>query len=297
MNTQMTNLFEVFQEIKSFKQFYLDGVLCVEFTCIFPEGHSGIWSQHNYLFYVLTGEKIWIKDQTTWIAKEGEAVFIQKGAQMTFKKKEDNFCAICFFIPDDFVDRLLDEHKDSLSFPVEDYLDIPAVIEVDVNMHLKQFFDSVFSYFSNMMRPQQPILELKLKELILHLITGSNNKPLAHLLLSRYQIKKTSLKKIMYENYMYNLNLEEFARMSNRSLSSFKRDFDKVFGESPAKWILRKKLELSKSMLSNYEKNINEIAFECGFENSNHYIRAFKRFYETTPNKYRINVPSTTLKA
>jgi AraC-like DNA-binding protein len=45
----------------------------------------------------------------------------------------------------------------------------------------------------------------------------------------------------MEENFSFNLKLEEFARLSMRSLSAFKRDFQQVYQTSPGKWLLGKR--------------------------------------------------------
>ncbi len=46
------------------------------------------------------------------------------------------------------------------------------------------------------------------------------------------------------ENNLYNsLSLEELALVCNKSLSSFKREFKRVYNESPAKYIKNRKLE------------------------------------------------------
>ena len=47
------------------------------------------------------------------------------------------------------------------------------------------------------------------------------------------------------------LRLEEYAKLCHRSLSSFKREFQSHFSESPGKWLLQKRLEYASSLLRN----------------------------------------------
>jgi AraC-like DNA-binding protein len=35
------------------------------------------------------------------------------------------------------------------------------------------------------------------------------------------------------------------------------------------------------------DKNVSEIAYECGFENTSHFIKIYKRHYGFTPNSVR----------
>ena len=91
----------------------------------------------------------------------------------------------------------------------------------------------------------------------------------------------------MERNFIYNLKLEEFAKLSGRSLASFKRDFAAVFKMTPGRWMLRKKLEYAKQLLEITDKNINELSFEAGFESPSHFIRSFREYYHITPFQYK----------
>ena len=91
----------------------------------------------------------------------------------------------------------------------------------------------------------------------------------------------------MEDNFASNMKLEEFAQLCNMSLSSFKRAFSKIYGDSPGKWLLKRKLHLAQNLLRHTDKNVNEIAFQCGFESTSHFIRVFKKQFESTPLKFR----------
>jgi AraC-like DNA-binding protein len=89
----------------------------------------------------------------------------------------------------------------------------------------------------------------------------------------------------MTDNYRYNLKLDQFAQLSNRSLSSFKRDFQTTFKTTPGKWLLEKRLLYAKSLLNNSSKKaISEVAFESGFETVAHFSRSFKQRFGVTPS-------------
>jgi AraC family transcriptional regulator, exoenzyme S synthesis regulatory protein ExsA len=75
--------------------------------------------------------------------------------------------------------------------------------------------------------------------------------------------------------------------LSNRSLSAFKREFQKQFNTTPGKWLLEKRLNHAMNLLSNMAKTVGEAAFESGFENSSHFSRSFKE---------RFGISSTAVK-
>ncbi len=97
---------------------------------------------------------------------------------------------------------------------------------------------------------------------------------------------RTLLENTMLNNFQYNLRLEEFARLSCRSLSTFKRDFYEVFNTTPSRWLKKKRLEYARMLLQKGDLNINQVCFECGFKNSSHFIQSFKERYKMTPRQF-----------
>ena len=95
------------------------------------------------------------------------------------------------------------------------------------------------------------------------------------------------LSQIMEANFCCNLALEKFARLSHRSLSTFKRDFRRYYNQSPGKWLLHKRLEYSAVLLKNPGRNVSQVALDCGFEDLSHFSRAFKDKFGISPASYR----------
>ena len=91
----------------------------------------------------------------------------------------------------------------------------------------------------------------------------------------------------MSENFLYNLKIEEFAKLCGRSLSGFKRDFKTTFNTTPSRWVKSKRLEHARALLSESNLNINQICYDCGYINSSHFIKSFKEKYNIPPQKYR----------
>ena len=91
----------------------------------------------------------------------------------------------------------------------------------------------------------------------------------------------------MEMNFYHNLSLAAFAKMCHRSLSSFKRDFRNLYGVSPGKWLLGKRLERAASLLHTSALSVTEVIFECGFEDVSHFSRAFKERFNYSPSAYR----------
>lgn len=104
-------------------------------------------------------------------------------------------------------------------------------------------------------------------------------------------ITETNLKRVlentMLNNFQYNLKIEEFAKLSGRSLSKFKRDFKDVYNTTPSRWLKAKRLEYAQILLQKGELNINQICLESGFKNCSHFIQSFKERYDQTPQQIK----------
>jgi transcriptional regulator GlxA family with amidase domain len=91
----------------------------------------------------------------------------------------------------------------------------------------------------------------------------------------------------MEENYRYNVGLEDLAKMAFRSLPTFKREFKEIFRTTPGKWLLERRLKNAHLLLQTTLMNVNEIAFESGFENYTHFSRVFKAEFGKSPFHFR----------
>ena len=103
------------------------------------------------------------------------------------------------------------------------------------------------------------------------------------------------LNAVMEENFAYNLKLEDYAQLCNMSLSTFKKSFKQHYKTTPAAWLKDQKLNLALEKVLSSNLNIKQISFECGFEDTSHFIRVFKEKYNRTPRQYRQNNSETSL--
>jgi len=72
------------------------------------------------------------------------------------------------------------------------------------------------------------------------------------------------------------------ARVANFSTSYFIRAFHAVFDETPHTYLLRRRLQRARSMLSTTPLSITEIAIACGFDNRSSFARIFRKHFGST---------------
>ena len=176
--------------------------------------------------------------------------------------------------------------------------ELPAIIEKQTDNKRSQvvassdviarFIDSLEFYFQNPSLVNNDLLELKIKELILLLVQSKNMNSILELIADLYSPKTVQLKEIIELHLFSNLKLEQLAKLCNQSLSSFKREFKKEFNDSPTNYIIGKKIEKAKKLLSMTKWSINEIAYEVGFQDQLYFTRLFKKRTGTTPSNFRL---------
>lgn len=272
------------------KQFSCGDSLITVFNCP-PEARlmknklADIWSHENYIFYVLEGKKIWHTAQGSFEIGEGSCVLVRKGACILEQFFDIGFCLVLFFIPDQFICETLKSRSAPITHTGHQY---NAVIPIKATEMLQSFFISMYAYFSGTTTPDKALLELKFRELILNIADNRDNvEALSYFCSMLHEPKSVSLERVMHDNYCFNLTLKQYATLCNRSLSTFKRDFQKQFNCTPGKWLLEKRLQQALALLKNRDKPVSEAAFESGFENISHFSRCFKQRFGISPVETR----------
>lgn len=269
-----------------FNKLVSDDYMFVEFNCPIEMENFKLWTDIPFLAYVVSGRKDWTALDKTYNAIEGDAVFIRKGVYNTKQYFEDDYCSLLFFITDDFVRRFCKEHEGAIPKTSADFLE-NQIYKIDVNDPLRSLFLTVFNYLKQGTEIPRGLVEMKFKELLFNISINPSNREIVALFNSIQQVEKTNLNDVMMKNFQSDLKLEDYARLSGRSLSTFKRDFQNHFKETPGKWLNNKRLEYAKLLLQNSELNINDICWESGFKNTSHFNNSFKEKYKYPPNQYR----------
>lgn len=268
-----------------FKQLSCGETLISLYNCPLEKKFEQAWSHHNYIVYVIEGRKTWHTAHGSYDLREGSCVFVRKGACIVEQFFDLTFCVVMFFLPDEFIRDVLQKKKIPVFAPVNNF---ESVVPIENDAVVQAFFQSMLPHFDASREPDQSLLELKFKELVLTIADNPHNAALRAYFRSLLQDPQAvSIQQVMEENFRYNLRLEQFAQLCNRSLSAFKRDFQKVFNTTPGKWLTEKRLRHAMHLLSNSDKTVSEAAFECGFENPSHFSRAFRKHFGTTPTNIK----------
>jgi AraC-like DNA-binding protein len=289
-NGFMNSMMNMYDEIRAnlhFNKFVVGELLFVEYKCPIEQEAAGVWTPMDYFVHVLSGRKTWRTTDGTWTLEKGQTLFFKKGAAVLHQDFKEDFCVLVFFVSDNFIRDVVREVSGQLSVRHEGGALHKGAIIVNGDVTLAAYFQSMLAYFTGTAKPAETLLTLKLKELIVSILLGRNNPELSAYFQSLLKSDAPPLSQIMEANFCHNLGLEDFAKLSHRSLSTFKRDFRKYFNQSPGKWLLQKRLEYSAVLLKNPALNVSQVALDCGFEDLSHFSRAFKDKFGVSPANYR----------
>ncbi|GGH73749.1 hypothetical protein GCM10011379_35610 [Filimonas zeae] len=158
-----------------------------------------------------------------------------------------------------------------------------AFLFVQKNKWLESFITSLEPYLGSSEQLEEAFADVKREELLLILL--KTDASLAQVLFDYGIPQKIDLREFMNKNFRFNVSLERFAFLTGRSLSSFRRDFQKTFGEKPAIWLKRKRLNEAYFLIHNNHLHASDVYQELGFEDLSHFSYVFKQQFGVTPTQ------------
>jgi AraC-like DNA-binding protein len=284
----MLNLFETIKSHPEyFEQLSCKVLLCSQYDWPQHKQLQDLYSEHNFIVYVLNGKRILHQPGHTYTMTEGKCVFSKKGGWLAEREPASNWRIMIFFMPDSYLQQFFKKYSNSFS-PAGTFIKaMPQMMNLHVSESTRSFFKSMIVYFMQSPPLPEALLKLKFDELLFTLLVNPGNKDLLVHLQRIADHHRESFSEIMEANFTYNLSLSEFARLTHFSLASFKREFKKVFSTTPGKWLMDKRLDYAGRMLSTSSKSISDVAFESGFENTTHFSRVFKQKFHESPLHYK----------
>jgi transcriptional regulator, AraC family len=153
---------------------------------------------------------------------------------------------------------------------------------------IHKYIEGLLFYFENPSLVNDEVLILKLKEIILLLSQTRDAETIQIILSQLFSPAKYSFQQVIDANIFLQINMQELAEKTNLSLSSFKREFRKIYDSSPANYIKNKRLERAAELLLASDERITDVAFDCGFNDLASFSKSFHDKYATTPRNYRL---------
>ena len=250
---------------------------------VYPERNEVFFEEHAVIV-VLEGEKKFSSLTQELHVHKGQILFFQRGCYSMNESIDSSYRSLVFFVNEKLLKEFVGQHL-ALFRSASTSLPADLILSFSSSPTFTTFIDSLLPYFGAKTPFLNELLRLKFQELLLHLLELDTSGQLRAMLLHIYQGQKTDLSYLMSTYLLKPLSMNELARLSGRSLSAFKRDFEDHFHTSPGQWIREKRIEHAHFLLRNTNKNVSEVSMEIGYESVSHFIKAYKQQYGFTPKR------------
>ncbi len=246
----------------------------------------------NAIGYILRGEKYIHDDDRPLRIGQGEIFFFSQGTHYVenIPATNDTFEQIVFYYSPSRMQQIiatLNTSEMDLNTKVKRDGISSNVASATPSKITRNFFLSTNRHYEyGGFLHNEESERIHLMELTYIILTQEMNS-MRDLLLQSLDTDKAEFEKIIYRNMLTDKSVDELAAECNRSLTSFKKEFKRVFGAPPHQWYLRQRLNYSKLLLNTTQESISHIGNICAFPNTSHFIKLFKRYFEYTPAVYR----------
>lgn len=211
---------------------------------------------------------------------------IESGKQVHTKANKNNGEVVIVTFHPDILKKIYERELPAIAQPGRSVSNQFAST-INNDFLIQKYIEGLLFYFENPTLVNDEILVLKLKEIILLLSQTREAETIQVILSQIFSPAKYTFKQIIEANIFSQINVEALALKTNLSVSSFKREFKKIYKDSPASYIKTKRLEKAAELLLASDKRVSDIALDCGFNDLANFTKSFHVKFGNAPTQYR----------
>ncbi|PWV51538.1 AraC family transcriptional regulator [Chitinophaga sp. S165] len=233
----------------------------------------------HFFLYLVKGTMVAYDGNKEYQIKAGDCGIARRNHLAKYNKQTDDgkFEKIIVFFEQEFLKKFSEGYK----MPLEKTIISDGIMPVNKNVLIENFIASLPAYINRHGAIEQDFIDIKRTELLMIIL--KQQPELANVLFDFGIPEKIDLEAFMNKNYKFNVNLQRFAYLTGRSLTTFKKDFEKIFNDTPSHWLVQKRLEEAHFLIEKKGRRASDIYVELGFEDLSHFSFAFKKKFGVTP--------------
>jgi len=242
--------------------------------------------REHVLCHIIAGELRFTEAEKDTIGKAGETYLFRRNLLLKCEKRplpEGPFKIVYFVLENEFLQQYALKHGIKRTGIHTDH---KPVLFLDPKPALKGLIQSIYSYVEAGKFFSKDMIQHKLVEAILAL--QEQDEQLEDWLFDFQQQGKIDLYDFMERNYMFNVPMTKFAELTGRSLSTFQRDFHRIFGMNATRWLLKRRVQAAYEALTSGNKMPVDIYLDLGFEDLAHFSRSFKNEFGFSPSQLTV---------
>lgn len=258
-----------------------------------PEIINEVVLNKNLLLLVNSGvKKLKISSEQIDIS-DSQCAFVSKGSYIMTERSDsvlDGFSSFMMLMSDEFISSLYAQQAPQLPGALPNVDPLVSWILFENIPFLDIIRMSLKAFFAHPDQVNVFLLENKVREALLYLLhTDCSRQLLAHMRFTSSGGRNAKLRGFMESNYMQPWLVKDFAENFGLSVSTFKRECQKVLGVAPKRWINNRRLDSARQMLHGGNAPLSRIAMDLGFVDSSHFSRMFRKAFNCSPIHYRRN--------
>tara|TARA_B110001450_G_scaffold38464_1_gene34285 strand:+ start:271 stop:1110 length:840 start_codon:yes stop_codon:yes gene_type:complete len=262
-----------------------NAILVYDYKSIIEISKQQILLNKNTFSFLLQGTKEVFFDNSAYAIDNTQFLMMKSGNCLMTEKlssESKNYRSILLFFSNENVMHFIRKYKLETIKPKRSY----STYSFNYDSFIKRFVDSLVDISKLSDSIQENILNAKFEEIMLYLIE-LKGLDFLYSFIDNNDNQNQKFIQTIENNRLNKLTIKELSFLSNMSVSTFKREFEKNFHSSPSKWFQDKRLEHSAYLLKNESKRPSDIFEEIGYENLSNYIQAFKSKFGVTPKQYQ----------
>lgn len=249
------------------------------------------YTHASCLVYIKSGQEVITSaDNLSVTLRKGECVYLPKGLNLysDYVSRGGKLNAFLVFFERDLIEVFLS----SLTCLPESKQRNATPCFFARQPELETYFETLLA-MQACVNQSEPLLRIKLLELLHLLLLSDRDQIFLTCLVSLHkelhkECPERNIARLMNKFKLSPLSVAELATLSGRSLSSFHRDFKKIYGVSAKQWLTHQRLLHAQTLLQKGDKSVADVANTLGYENVSHFIAAFKRNFGVTPKQMKL---------
>ena len=245
--------------------------------------YEGDWQSlphtHHFteLFYVISGQGNFLIEDQLITVRENDMVIINPNVEHTEKSLDSSPLEYIVFGVDGLTFQF-GERNTPVSYGYYNYS--------SDKKHLLNFSQLMIREITEKKRGYERVCHAILEVLIIYI---TRNERLGLLSLESTRIPKECalVKRYLDSNYAQPITLDSLAESTHINKFYLSHTFTKYLGMSPITYLIHRRLEVSKDMLTQTNHSIAEIASSTGFASQSYFSQIFRKFTGMSPNQYR----------
>jgi len=239
----------------------------------------------NTFSFLQEGTKEVFFDNSSFSINNAQFLLMKSGHCLMTEKLSNNrkkYRSVLFFFSNEAVLKFINKFELS---PTKNK-DLYSTYAYDYDGFITRFVNSILDISKLSKSSQKNMLEVKFNEIMLYILEFKG-VDFIYSLIRNSDNQNQKFVQLIESNKLNKLTIKELSFLSNMSISTFKREFEKHFNNSPSKWFQDKRLEHAAFLLKNNSKRPSDIFEEIGYENLSNFSQAFKVKFGVTPKQFQ----------